>query len=261
VTADLAGEIAFTLEAEPKLLPFLPQLLQDLPTLGGALEDVLDLLRRGGLPAGSSVLDLGCGRGEIAIAIARELAASVTGVDAFAPFIERARALAGAAGLGGRCTFRCEDLRCALREPATYDAVLMVALGPVLGDLNATVGALRRVVRPGGLILIDDAVLAAGHEAPPGWEGYLARAEAERALTARGDRLLAVVERTAAMSAYNRHALTAIARRAHELARASPALAPALERYLVRQQRETHLMEGPIVPAMWLLRRGGPDPS
>ena len=70
VADGLKDEIAFVMEAPRALLPWLPELFADLPDLSGATSDVLALLHQFNLPRGASVLDLGCGRGEIAVAVA-----------------------------------------------------------------------------------------------------------------------------------------------------------------------------------------------
>jgi len=50
---ELEDEIAFTMEVPRALLPWLPELLADLPDLSGATGDVLALLRRFDLPKGA----------------------------------------------------------------------------------------------------------------------------------------------------------------------------------------------------------------
>jgi SAM-dependent methyltransferase len=252
----LEAEIAAAMEAEPGILPWLPWLLQDLDSLSGATTDVLELLERAGLPQGARVLDLGCGRGEIAIALARRFRAHVLGIDAFAPFVEQARAAAE----GLSCRFEHGDLREALRRPECFDAVLLIALGPVLGDPAATVGALRGVVVDGGLMVIDDAYLA-GTPPSADWAGYPDRAATEAALTRHGDALLARAERTPAMQAFNQRALDLIRARVEALKAARPELEDMLERYLERQAFETDVLAGPVVPAVWVLRRAPRSPG
>ena len=90
----LEDDIAFAMEVPRALLPWLPELLADLPDLSGATGDVLTMLRQFGLPKGAEVLDLGCGRGEIANAVADAFDASVMGIDGMAPFVEAAHAQA-----------------------------------------------------------------------------------------------------------------------------------------------------------------------
>ena len=101
VAGELEEDIAFVMEVPRALLPWLPELLADLPELSGATGDVLTVLRQAGLPEGASVLDLGSGRGEIALAVAGAFGATVTGVEGMVPFVEAAREKAVAHGWRG----------------------------------------------------------------------------------------------------------------------------------------------------------------
>jgi cyclopropane fatty-acyl-phospholipid synthase-like methyltransferase len=257
MTRRLDEEIARALDAPVSLLPHLGFLYRDLPDLSGATADGVSMLASCGLADGGAVLDLGCGRGEIAMAVAKRFSASVDGVDALEDFVDAARRKAEADGLSGRCRFESGDLRDWLEGSGHYDAVLMIALGPVLGKPEATVARLRNEVAPGGLILVDDAFLADGAKAPPGYEDYLDRTSLRRALTRHGDEIVGWRESAETARAYNRAALAAIERRAAELARRRPQLKDHLAELLAIQKRETEFMEGPVVPVLWCVRRTG----
>lgn len=167
MTKTLLDEVSLTMEAPECLLPHLPYLLQDLPSLSGGEDEVVEVLREVNFPFGGTVLDLGCGRGDISIQVARAFDAEVTGVDGHPPFIEIARQSVKEAGLEQRCRFLATDLRKSLAKPARFDAVLMIAV-PVLGDPAKAVGMLRTIVRDGGWIIIGDGFLEDG--APPSAE-------------------------------------------------------------------------------------------
>ena len=92
-------EVARSLDAAPDLLPFLPELLADLDSLGSQPEAIVRLLS-GVVAPGRRVLDVGCGKGAVALALARELDLAVVGVDLFEPFVEKAVAWASAQKLG-----------------------------------------------------------------------------------------------------------------------------------------------------------------
>lgn len=258
MTTKITDEIAYAMEAPECLLPYLAFLLQDLPSLSGAEDDVVRVLREVGFPKGGTVLDLGCGRGDIAIRLARAFDAEVTGFDAHPPFIEAARQSAREADLAHQCEFVTADLRRALDQPACFDAVLMIAVGSVLGDPAETVGALRAVVRDGGWIVIDDAYLEDGTSPSPDWEGYFSRDVTESGLTRYGDRIVARRTKTSAGTAFNALALEKIPERAAALAERHPELKEALDRYVARQIREVTLMDGPVVPALWAIRKAAP---
>ena len=79
MTKTLLSEVAYAMEAPERLLPHLPYLLQDLPSLSGVEDDVVEVLREIGFPKGGAVLDLGCGRGDVAIRLAQTFDAEVNG--------------------------------------------------------------------------------------------------------------------------------------------------------------------------------------
>jgi ubiquinone biosynthesis O-methyltransferase len=101
---------------------------------------------------GKSVLDLGCGGGFMAEPLARQ-GAHVIGVDPSAPAIEVAKQHAEETGLS-------IDYRVGTGEklPVADSAVDIVVCVDVLehvDDLDAVIGEIRRVLKPGGLFLFD----------------------------------------------------------------------------------------------------------
>ncbi|WP_184043046.1 methyltransferase domain-containing protein [Roseospira visakhapatnamensis] len=237
------------------LLRHLPFLLQDLPSLSGDDQDVIDVLKEAGLPKGCAVLDLGCGRGDITIRLAKAFDAHVTGFEGHTGFVRQARQAAEAAGLSARCRFVAGDLRGAFSEEARYDAVLMVAVGPVLGDMATTVGALRTLTKPGGLIVIGDGYLEHGTPPTDAYVDYADRATTEASLIRFGDTIVARRERSPTLAAFNDLTLTAVPRRAEDLKAKHPEIAADLDAYVARQIEEVALMDGPVVPVTWALRR------
>jgi cyclopropane fatty-acyl-phospholipid synthase-like methyltransferase len=108
------------------------------------------------LPASGSVLDLGCGWGELLIrAVAATGEASVTGigVDTDAPGLERGRQAVAARGLEDRVRF-IETSAVGWSEPA--DRVLCIGATHAWGGTEATLGALVHTVKPGGRLLFGD---------------------------------------------------------------------------------------------------------
>jgi len=252
-------EVAAALDATPELLPFIPELLADLWALGSSPELIVEWLRPLGLPPASTrVLDLGCGKGAVAIKLSRELGFQVLGVDLFEPFVEDARRRAEGLGVGDLCQFRKADLRDALSEARDFDIVIYASVGGVLGRLDQFVGALRLALRPGGYMVIDEGFLTEETALDqPGYEHLAAYDQTIKQLTAHGDALLREVifssEETRAM---NRNYTELIRRRAEQLARRHPEAADSLFDYVKRQERECELFEKEVVAAVWLLQRG-----
>lgn len=128
--------------------------------------DRMNLLMTGGLdrhwrrvaadaaaPAGQDVLDVGCGTGDLAIALARRGVRRVVGVD-FSPGMlaaagEKIRRL----GPSGR-VFLVEGDALALPFPdASFDRVTSGFLLRNLADLALALTEMRRVLRPGGRVI------------------------------------------------------------------------------------------------------------
>ncbi|MDR2947428.1 MAG: methyltransferase domain-containing protein, partial [Candidatus Adiutrix sp.] len=159
--AATAAKLAASLTAEtPDLLPYLPYLLQDLWVLGTPPESVESLVREHIPEPGSRrFLDLGCGKGAVAVRLAEAFGAEVVGVDLMPEFIAEARAKAEEFDVGGRCRFRVEDVNAAVERERDFDAVILGAVSGVSDSAAETVAKLLRTVKTGGWVIIDDAYL------------------------------------------------------------------------------------------------------
>lgn len=252
----LDESVAHAMEADVRLLPLLPELLTDLWELGPSAEQVVAALQSAGVKPNAAVVDLACGKGAVAVALAEQLGARVTGIDAFQPFLQAARALAAERGVSQRCRFEPGDIRQLHRHEAHYDVALLLSVGPVLGDYAQTIAGLRRVVRPGGYIAIEDGFVADGVAHLPGNEGYASHAETLRQLTACHDvvvqEVICPLEQARAVNQRN----TELIRQRASLVRAShPAFERLIDEYVARQERETRTLGADVLCAVWVLRR------
>ncbi len=103
---------------------------------------------------GERVLDVGCGCGDTALAIARQVGASgrVLGVDISAPMLARARERAAAAGLG-HATFEHADAQTHALPAAAFDA-LFSRFGVMFFEApSAAFANLAKALRPGGRLV------------------------------------------------------------------------------------------------------------
>ena len=249
-------ELAQSLDADPALLPWLAELLQDVWALGCDPEIVVDLLRRSGVRHDSEVLDLACGKGAIAIPLARATGCRITGIDLFDDFVRQARELAVSRGVSSQCNFVQGDLRDLLAARRGVDAVIYASVG-ALGRADGCVETLRRSVRSDGLIVIDDGYLidpsAAGR---PGYEHYLAREDTRRFLCCHGDEILREVLVDGRDALIENRRITALIRaRALELCSREPQHADLFMEYVARQESETEFLDDRFQGAVWLLRR------
>jgi SAM-dependent methyltransferase len=241
----------------PDLAPHLDALLHDLSALGPLSEPVCQLLAATGLPAGARVLDPACGRGGAALTLAVRLGWQVDGVDLSEPLVALAEAEARQRGLS--CRFRPGRAEEALAAAAGHprDGLVWLGMGRALGPLEETVGALRRAVRPGGFLLLDDGFLRDDEPPPPGLEEHRPRLATLAALCAHGD--LVSGEHVASdeeVRAANRRDLQALRTRAAALAARQPELAAALNHWLEAQAAQVVDLERSLRSATWLLKRG-----
>ena len=116
------------------------------------------------LESGQSLLDVGCGPGNITLDLAARVAPGpVVGIDAAADAIAAATEVNDAPD---RVTFAVGDVYAIDAPDATYD---VVHAHQVLQHLSDPVGALRevrRVTRPGGVVAVRDGVYASFAWAP-----------------------------------------------------------------------------------------------
>ena len=118
------------------------------------------------LRAGGRVADVGCGMGWSAIGIARaHPQARVDGYDSDGPSVEQARRNAEEAGVADRVRFTAVDAAAA-EEQGSYDLVTAFECVHDLADPVAVLAAMRRMVRPGGTVLVVDERVAERFTAP-----------------------------------------------------------------------------------------------
>ena len=248
-------QIAAAMDATPELVPHLAELLADLWDLGSSPPLITSWLRGLGLPRETRVLDLGCGKGAVSLTLARDLGFQVRGVDLFEPFVRDAQARAEEWGLTAQCHFERGDLREVVRSAEGYDVVVYASVG-ALGRLDRCVGALRRCVRHGGYLLIEDGYLAPGATPAAGPKSLAGHEESRRRLTAHGDTLLREQALDPAqMRALDDRYIRSISARAEALAEARPADAELVRSYVDRQRNAAAVWEQNFVSATWLLRR------
>lgn len=247
----LEQEIASSLDATPELLPLLPALFEGLDDLGSSPDTLVTVLRSFATELkGSHVLDLGCGTGAVSVALAKELGMRVLGVDGLAPLLEEARRRAAAAGVSDHVTFRSSDLRPMLQAEGRFDAVTWMAMGSLLGDLQETIRQVRRVVRVGGLILLEHEVRAATGGGMPDIAPLRAM------LTAHGDEVLREVS-VPAWQAREAEKARAVRLRANaeKLAAEDPFQAASVLLYLERRTTGNARLANESHAHLWVLRR------
>lgn len=172
------------------VLGVLAEVVEGVDTLGCDVRQVVSMLRRAGLGSlkrsewrASRMVDLGCGRGELAVAVAAAMGGRVVGVDGHAAFVRLARERAAGEGaeVAARCRFVSGDVRKLPRlvREGSFDAAVMLNVMPC----GPAVRTLRRLVKPGGVYVFDDAM-------PMSQRGVVRVEEMEEAVVAGGDEVV-----------------------------------------------------------------------
>jgi ubiquinone/menaquinone biosynthesis C-methylase UbiE len=122
-----------------------------------------------GLSPTADVLEIGCGTGVVARAIAARpgFAGHVTGIDQSPAFIAAAERLAAEAGVESRTTFQVGDVHAMDFPDARFDAVVAHTVISHVLDPLAMLKDAARVIRPGGAIAIFDGDYASWTFASP----------------------------------------------------------------------------------------------
>jgi 2-polyprenyl-3-methyl-5-hydroxy-6-metoxy-1,4-benzoquinol methylase len=163
------------------------------------------------LRAGGRVADVGCGLGWSSIGIATGYpAARVEGFDVDGPSVEQARRNAVAAGVADRVRFTRADVG-GLTAEGEHDLVTAFECVHDLPDPVAVLSAMRRMVRPGGTVLVVDERVAERFTAPGDdverlMYGYSLTCCLPDAMSARPTAATGTVLRPATLAAYARDA-------------------------------------------------------
>lgn len=248
----VADKLAKSLSAEStELIPYLPYLLQDLWELGSSPQDILELITRHLHVAEQTwILDLACGKGAVSVYLARELGCRVKGIDLISEFIAVAAQKAQEFGVGDLCEFVVGDITETVEMERDYDLVIYGAVGDVLGDWRTTITLLKKTVKKGGYIIIDDAY---GYDQSD--PKYLTREQWLNLFREAGVRLIdekicsedELGKLTAAQQAL-------ITKRANELKQRIPEKADLFDSYIQSQQVECDELRNDISGVTFLLQ-------
>jgi cyclopropane fatty-acyl-phospholipid synthase-like methyltransferase len=157
----LEESIATAMDAEnTEIFPYLQDILQDFWEIGASPADMIALIEKHSENYDTlKILDLGCGKGAVSIKIAEKLHCECLGIDGIKEFIEYADKKAIEYKVEHLCQFEQADIREKINELPTFDVIILGAIGQVFGNYYETLTKLKKCLKTGGLILIDDAYI------------------------------------------------------------------------------------------------------
>lgn len=117
---------------------------------------LLTVGRLAGIGAGTRVLDLACGKGELLARWAHEFGATGVGVDVSTVFVPAGRARAAELGVEHLVRFERCDAAAYTPEPGSFDVACCVGATWVGGGTAGTIELLRRAVRDAGLLVLGE---------------------------------------------------------------------------------------------------------
>jgi SAM-dependent methyltransferase len=123
------------------------------PIAGAKIERMLDLVP---LDSAARVLDLGCGRAELALRIIERFGSTVIAVDRSELMLDAARARAEQRGTVHKLRLDGADIRDFDAEPETFHLSAMLGGGGIDGGMAGICNRLKRWTRAGGHVLVGE---------------------------------------------------------------------------------------------------------
>jgi len=254
---DIDQSISNSLEADKKLLGYMPFLLQDMWEMGCSVDDIIAVV--GSLnfaPESTRILDLGCGKGTVCVKIASEYQFKAVGIDAMSDFLQDAAQKAEEYHVSHLCQFIQQDIRKYVSLKHDFDVVILASLGGVLGSIKNTVSRLRTQIRSGGYMIIDDGYLKKKDFLDrKGYEHYRNYEETVNELTSSGDQLVKEINTTDFSRALNDKYLQLIKKRGGELIDKHPELEDKILSYIQLQSEECEVLNNDVVGTLWVVQK------
>ena len=119
------------------------------PVAAAKIERILDLMP---LDAGSRVLDLGCGRAELALRIIERYGSTVVAVERSPYMLDAARERAEWTGALAKLHLDDRDIRAFRADPETFHLTVMLGASVIAGGLGGIGRTIRGWTKPGGYV-------------------------------------------------------------------------------------------------------------
>ena len=238
------------------LVKYLPYIFQDHWELGTSSDEIIEIIRKHTTNYSNlSVLDLGSGKGAISIKISSELKCKCFGIEGLDDFVIFSNNKAKEFLANNICTFEKNDIRTRLETLGKYDIILLIAIGPVLGNYFETLSKLSPHLNEDGLIIIDDAYVE--ENSSQEYPNVLSETEIIKQIKNAGMKL---IEKTTINDISTTHEkyendFRNIKNRCMELAEKYPENKKLFLEYVERQIREYEILSNEIVPAIFVIKK------
>jgi cyclopropane fatty-acyl-phospholipid synthase-like methyltransferase len=240
---------------DKEVLPYLPYILQDFWEIGSDPKVMISLIKKYIAPNSSPrVLDLGCGKGVVSINIARQLNYECYGIDAIPEFISFAQSKANEFGVGNLCRFEVDDIREKIKTLASYDVIILGAIGQVFGNYFETLSILGNHLNEGGIIIIDDGYIEDHSNFKH--EQIFSKSEMEKQINDAGMQLIENIKANEDDKAENYYTeYNNLLKRCQELSEKYPDKADIFIHYSNQQKKEYDNMETQIICSTMVVKR------
>ena len=249
---------ALAYETPPQIALYIPKLLAGIWSMSIPVESVMELLQNEEHTRHiRSLLDLGCGKGAISISLAKHYGFKVRGIDIYAPYVDEARTRALKLGVDDICQFENDNIKKTVYGMADYDMVLLIWVGGVLGSVGESVEQIRRLVRPGGYMVIGEGCFKDGVQTDHAFQlRFASHAKTRNELTMHGDVILKelVIPPAEITSFYNDY-IDSLRSGARECAGQHPEHAEILNEYVDNHEEMCRIMEDTVDSCLWLLQK------
>lgn len=259
---DTEKQLARSLTGETvELLPYMPYLLKDFWELGSDPELMIGLIGRHlEITDTTGILDLGCGKGAVAVKAAREFGVRVKGIDLMFEFIEFAKGKAVEYKVSDLCDFAVGDINDAAETETGYDCVIFGAVGPdALGGPSSALDKLKHTVKPDGFILIEEAFIPEGcdrEQVKYNSDAYITEKEWMDLFKEKDLKLVDIASSDNFDDInYNEIGLNQIITRANELIAKYPNEKEMFESYIQSQRNEYEDIDDNLTCVTWMLKK------
>ncbi|MBP6565119.1 MAG: class I SAM-dependent methyltransferase [Burkholderiales bacterium] len=123
------------------------------PVAAAKIERILDLMP---LDAHSRVLDLGCGRAELALRIVERFGSTIVAVERSSFMLDAARERAEWTGALAKLHLDDRDIRAFRADPETFHLSVMLGAGGIDGGMAGICRTLKGWTKPGGYVLVGE---------------------------------------------------------------------------------------------------------